>query len=54
MSEPINAGDPFTADDAFERWWRAFYGEPEDYADPEDYWVRKAFAWWGWEACPGA
>ena len=34
----------------FESWWKDYYGEPEDYADPDEYWVRKAFALEGWNA----
>jgi hypothetical protein len=36
---------------AFEAWWREFYGSPGDYAhDVDEYYVRKAFAWHGWNA----
>jgi len=45
----VNAGEPFQANDQFELWWRAYYGRPEDYADPEEFWVRKYFAWAGWQ-----
>lgn len=37
-------------DDEFEEWWKDFYGCPDDYADEDEFWVRKAFAWYGWVA----
>jgi len=46
---PESAGLPFTAyDPRFEAWWLAFYGPVDNYTDPDEYWCRKAFAWWGW------
>ena len=48
---PEAAGLPFDAPDAgFECWWLAFYGAVDCYADVDEYWTRKAFAWWGWKA----
>ncbi len=39
-------------DAQFQAWWLEFYGEPTDYSpdaiEVEEYWVRKAFAWMGW------
>ena len=38
----------------FEDWWERFYGAVDQYLDPEEYWIRKAFAWYGWEAAKKA
>lgn len=46
----IKAGEPFQGNEQFEFWWRNYYGAPADYADPEEYWVRKHFAHAGWLA----
>ena len=39
---------------AFEAWWLAFYGKPDDYdgfqSEQDEYWIRKGFAWHGWKA----
>ncbi len=34
--------------DLFSIWWKKFYGEPEHYGDPDEYWLRKGFALAGW------
>ena len=35
--------------DAFNQWWKSFYGLPKDYTDdPDEYWIRKGFALSGW------
>jgi hypothetical protein len=37
----------------FKDWWVGFYGPPTDCLtldDTDEYWVRCAFAWMGWEA----
>ena len=39
-----------TTSDEFESWWLSFYGKPDDYGDEDEYWIRKAFAWYGWFA----
>lgn len=47
----VVAGNEFKGSPSFEAWWNKFYGGPGDYPfDAEEFWVRKAFAWWGWSA----
>lgn len=45
---PEAAGLPFTVVGPFEVWWLGFYGPVENYTDPDEYWTRKAYSWWGW------
>jgi len=44
--------DKLTED--FKAWWVEFYGRPEQYEgapdEQDEYWVRCAFAWHGWNA----
>lgn len=41
----------------FKAWWVEFYGPPEQYEgapdEQDEYWVRCAFAWNGWNARKG-
>lgn len=43
--------------DGFKEWWVDYYGIPADYTskynEPEDYWIRCAFALAGWKAAGG-
>ena len=34
----------------FVTWWAGYYGQPEDYVEQDEYWVRRAFALAGWLA----
>ena len=33
---------------AFVAFWLEWYGHDEDYANPDDYWIRRGFALAGW------
>lgn len=34
----------------FETWWKRFYGAVDEYEEADEYYVRKAFAYFGWLA----
>ena len=39
-----------TGNATFEQWWCEFYGLASEYSDPDEYYTRKAFAYFGWLA----
>lgn len=40
----------YRCSEIFETWWLTFYGSQDQYTDQDEYWIRKGFAWVGWEA----
>lgn len=54
LSGRVKAGDPFVAgDEEFEDWWGLFCLDASAYGDPEEFWIRKWFAWAGWKEAKG-
>jgi hypothetical protein len=41
-----NYADKITPE--FAEWWSGFYGEPDNFVDQSEYFVRMAMAWHGW------